>query len=470
MNLFSLTALELGALLRRGDVTAPQVTRAALDRAKALQPSLNAFLTLAEEPAMEQAEALQRASLPHFPLAGVPMSLKDNLCAKGLPTTCASRMLADFVPTHDATAVARLVAGGGILLGKTNLDEFAMGSSTASSVIGPTRNPWDPSRVPGGSSGGSAAAVASGLGWYSLGSDTGGSVRLPASYCGVTGIKPTYGGVSRFGLVAYASSLDQIGVLARSAADCAAVLDQIMGKDPLDATSTDIPCGGLLAGLDSPLAGLRVGLPDAFFGDALDAAVASGIRSVADCLQSRGATVERFPLPGLEHASAAYSVTAATEASSNLARFDGPRYPARSEGFGPEVRRRILFGTLLLSQADCAPYLAAAKREREKIKAAFAAAFARFDLLLLPTTSTAAPKIGVPLTPEKAALTDLCTIAANLAGLPALSLPTGFTAEGLPTAAQLMASPFREDVLLRAAHAFQQDTDWHRAVPGGEAP
>ena len=467
MNLSAMTALEVGHHIQAGDLSVCEVTQDALERSHALQSSHNIFLTLCEEQALERASALQKG-LPASPLAGVPMTLKDNLCSKGVRTTCASRMLANFIPPYDATAVKRLHQAGSILLGKTNLDEFAMGSSTASSVIGPTRNPWDASRVPGGSSGGSAAAVALGLGWYSLGSDTGGSVRLPASYCGVTGIKPTYGDISRYGLVAYASSLDQIGVLARSAADCAAVLDQVMGKDPLDATSADHPAGTFLSDLALPLKDIRVGLPQVFFTDALSPEVRNGILLFADHLRDQGAVVEEFTLPGLNHASAAYSVTAATEASSNLARFSGGGYPSRNEGFGAEVKRRILFGTLLLSNEECARYVSAAKQQREAIRASFQTAFQRFDLLLLPTTSTAAPKVGEPLSPEQASLTDLCTICANLAGLPALSLPTGFTAEGLPMSAQLMAAPFREDLLLRAAHSFQCATSFHRAMPGGD--
>ena len=365
MELTKLTALELGAAIKRGEVSTVEAVQAALDRIAAQNGALNAFLTVTGEHALDRARQLQAGVKDaQSPLSGVPMALKDNICTRGIPTTCASKMLEGFTPPYNADVVDRLSGLGAVCLGKLNMDEFAMGSTSETSFYGPVKNPWALERAPGGSSGGAAAAVAAGLGWYALGSDTGGSIRQPASHCGVTGVKPTYGAVSRYGLVAHASSLDQIGPLARDAADCAAVLDAIQGKDPRDATSLDGSYGGLLAGLTGNLRGLTVGLPADCYGDGLDGEVRAAVLAVADVLKGRGAEVVELSLPVMDCAVAAYYIIASAEASSNLARFDGVKYgwragqyenltdlyrKTRTQGFGPEVKRRILLGTFVLS-------------------------------------------------------------------------------------------------------------------------
>ena len=474
MELYDLTALELGERLRAGEVTQAGAIAASSARIAACQRDANAFVTVAEAPA-------PAPDLSASPLAGVPMAWKDNLCTRGLRTTCASRMLEDFTPCYDATAVERLHAAGAVSMGKLNMDEFAMGSTCETSCFGPVRNPWDLSRSPGGSSGGAAAAVAARAVWYAVASDTGGSIRQPAAHCGVTGMKPTYGTVSRYGLIAYASSLDQLGPIARSAADCAAVLDILMGRDPGDATSLDRPAGGLLAALTGDLRGKRIGLPAQCFGTGLEPAVRDAVLAAADVLRARGAVIEEVGLPALEYAVPAYYVIACAEASSNLARFDGVRYGwraegcasleelyrrTRSEGFGAEVKRRILLGTFVLSAGYYDAYYKKALRARAAIRAALEGAFRRYDLLLTPTAPATAPKLGESLAdPLNMYLGDVYTVPANLAGLPALSMPCGFDGAGLPIGAQLMGPALGDLAVLDAAHAFQLETGWHRRRP-----
>ncbi|WP_297722363.1 Asp-tRNA(Asn)/Glu-tRNA(Gln) amidotransferase subunit GatA [Intestinimonas sp.] len=488
MELLEYTALELGGLIQKGEVTPTQAARAALDRVAAEQDRNNAFIIcLDEEQVLAQANHVEKrlaAGERLSPLAGVPMALKDNICTKGVPTTCASRILGDFTPPYDATAAERLKAAGGVLLGKLNMDEFAMGSTSETSYYGPTRNPWDLDRVPGGSSGGSAAAVAAGECWYAVGSDTGGSIRQPASYCGVTGLKPTYGAVSRYGLVAYASSLDQMGPLARSAADCAAVLELMAGKDRRDGTSLDAGWDGLTAGLNGDLRGLRVGLPADCFGDGLDGEVRSAVLSAAEVLKDRGAVVETFSFPMMKYVVPAYYIIAAAEASSNLSRFDGVKYgwraegyegltdlyeATRTQGFGAEVKRRILLGTFVLSAGYYDAYYKKALQVKALIKGAYDRAFEYYDLLLTPVAPTTAPRLGDSLgDPLRMYLSDIYTVPLNLAGLPGLSMPCGFDRKGLPIGAQLIGPALGEAKVLGAAHAFQLDTDYHRQSPTGK--
>lgn len=483
-DILKLTALELGRAIRKGEVTPTQAARAALRRMEETKAD-GAFVAVTEEAALAQAKAaeegLARGSLTG-PLAGVPMGFKDNICTKGVSTTCASKILTGFVPPYDATLVERLNRQGAVSLGKLNMDEFAMGSTTETSCYGPTRNPWDRERVPGGSSGGAAAAVAHRACWYAVGSDTGGSIRQPAAYCGVTGIKPTYGTVSRYGLIAYASSLDQMGPLARDAADCAAVLDAVQGKDPRDGTSLDVPAGKLLAGLTGDVRGLKIGIPADCFGDGLDPQVRRAVLSVAQVLKGRGAELVEFAFPVMEYVVPAYYIIAAAEASSNLLRFDGVKYgwrapdyadltdlycKTRTEGFGAEVKRRILLGTFVLSSGYYDAYYKKALQGKGVIKKTFDEAFARCDLMLTPVAPTTAPRLGESLSdPLQMYLSDIYTVSVNLAGLPGLSLPCGFDQGGLPIGAQLIGPALGEGTVLNAAHAFQLDTDFHKQIPG----
>ena len=479
MELHKLTALELAQKLRTGEVTQQEAVDAALSRIHTAQPDNNAFVTV-------DGPAFPAADLSASPLAGVPMAYKDNICTKGVPTTCASKILEGFVPCYDATVVERLSAAGAVSLGKLNMDEFAMGSTSETSYAGPVKNPWDLTRAAGGSSGGAAAAVAAGEVWYAIGSDTGGSIRQPAAYCGVTGMKPTYGTVSRYGLIAYASSLDQMGPIARSAADCAAVLDVIQGKDPRDGTSLDAPAGGLLASLTGNLKGKKIGLPVDCFGEGLDPEVRSAVLAAAEVLKARGATVKEFALPVMEYVVPTYYIIAAAEASSNLSRFDGVKYGWRAEGyetlgdlytmtrtqgFGTEVKRRILLGTFVLSSGYYDAYYKKALQVKAVIKKAFDEAFTKYDLLLTPVAPATAPRLGESLSdPLKMYLSDIYTVSVNLAGLPALSMPCGFDGKGMPIGAQLIGPPLGDGMVLNGAHAFQQETDWHKKAPkGGDA-
>ena len=471
----------LGRALATREVSAVELAGQALARAEAAA-GLNAFITIARERALADAAAADAriARGEGGALAGIPFAHKDLFCTAGLRTTCGSRMLDAFVPPYDATVHARLAAAGGVLVGKANLDEFAMGSSNENSYYGPVRNPWDRSRVPGGSSGGSAALVAAGVVPYATGTDTGGSVRQPAAFCGVTGLKPTYGRVSRYGMVAYASSLDQAGVLARSAEDCAHVLAAIAGGDANDATSVDDPVDDYVAALPRGVAGVRIGVVRELYGAGVDGAVADATREALRTLEAEGAVLVDVSLPALEHAIAAYYVIAPAEASANLARYDGVRYGhrcadprdledlysrTRDEGFGTEVKRRILTGTHVLCSGYYDAYYRRAQQVRRLIANEFAAAFRDVDLLAGPTAPTVAFALG-----EKSAdplamyAADVNTVAVNLAGLPAISLPAGFVG-GLPVGLQLVAPAFGESRLLAAGHALQRASDHHARMP-----
>jgi aspartyl-tRNA(Asn)/glutamyl-tRNA(Gln) amidotransferase subunit A len=492
------TALELGRLIADRQISAPDATRSVLARISQTNGRLNTLITVDGERALDRAESVQRqidSGAELSPLCGVPLVIKDNMSTRGLRTTCGSRMLADYVPPYDATVVERLQAAGAVLIGKANLDEFAMGSTTETSFFGPTLNPWQTGRVAGGSSGGSAAAVAAGMAGYALGSDTGGSIRLPCAYCGLTGLKPTYGAVSRYGLIAYASSLDQIGPIGRTARDCAAAFALIAGPDPRD--STAMPAGqnldpSSLAPADAALAGLRglrIGLPNGYFTQGLQEDSRTAILAAADLLAEYGAIVTFFDLPLIDETIPAYYLIAMAEASGNLARYDGIQYGyrpdesetadlidfycrARSEGFGRETRRRIMLGTFALSSGYYDAYYLKALKVRQLIQRCFAEALDRFDVLLAPVAPTTAPRLGETLTdPLRMYLSDVYTVAANLAGLPALSLPCGFDADGLPIGLQLIGRAFADARLLGIGAAFQEITGHHlRRPPEQEVP
>lgn len=477
------SALILAQQIKEKKLGCVELTRHHLDTIKALEPDLNAFTSLQEEAALARAADIQARidageELP--PLAGVPMAIKDNICTVDAPTTCASKMLAAFTPPYNATVTEKLLAGGAIPLGKLNMDEFAMGGSSETSHFGPVKNPWDLSRVPGGSSGGSAAAVAAGEIPYALGSDTGGSIRQPCSFCGVSGIKPTYGTVSRYGLVAFASSLDQVGPVASTIEDCAAILTLIGGRDVKDSTSTDhLP--DFSDAFTGDLRGLKIGIPKNYFAAGLDDGVAAPILTAARQLEALGATVAEMELPLADYAIAAYYVVACAEASSNLSRYDGVKYgfrpegvgslpelylSARSQGFGLEVKRRIMLGSFVLSSGYFDAYYQRALKARRLIKGSFDDAFRDFDLILCPNAPTAAFPLGENCQdPLKMYLGDIYTVSVNLAGLPAVSVPCGFSPEGLPVGLQFIGRPYGEATLVRAAHAFQRSTDYHLARP-----
>jgi aspartyl-tRNA(Asn)/glutamyl-tRNA(Gln) amidotransferase subunit A len=449
-----------------------------------VDPALHAFLHVAGEDARRDARrwddryARTGDRLP--PLAGLPVALKDNLCTRGMRTTAGSRILDGWTPPYDATVVERLREAGAVLLGKTNLDEFAMGSSTENSAFGPTRNPWDPARVPGGSSGGSAAAVAAGFVPLALGSDTGGSIRQPAGFCGVVGCKPTYGRVSRYGLIAFASSLDQIGPLTRSVADAALLLGVIAGRDARDSTTADIPVPDFLAELDGGVRGLKIGLPREAFGEGLEPDVRSAVTAGADTLRNLGATLEEIALPTIAYTLPTYYLIATSEASTNLARYDGVQYglrvPAsdlygmytqtRGQGFGAEVKRRIMLGTYALSAGYYEGFFLKAQRVRTLIRRDFEQAFASVDVVLMPTSPTVPFRLGEKTDdPLQMYLADVYTIPVNLAGLPGISVPCGF-AHGLPVGMQLIGRPFDEAAIFRAAEAYERATEWHTRRPG----
>ena len=483
MELFDLTALELGAKIKKREIGVVEVTRACLDRIGEQEKTVHAFITVTPELALARAEAVQRGiddGTYTGPLAGVPMAIKDLISTKGVATTCASKMLENYVPVFDATVTKKLEAAGAVCLGKTNMDEFAMGSTTESSYFGVTRNPWNTARVPGGSSGGSAAAVAAREVFYALGSDTGGSIRQPASFCGVTGIKPTYGAVSRYGLLAYASSLDQIGPLAIDALDAAAVTRTIMGRDEMDATSVDVPLPGMPAGDD--LTGLRVGVPEDYFGEGLAVDVRARVMEAAKQLETLGATLVPVRMPILDYAIPAYYILACAEASSNLSRYDGVKYgyrpehfedlhdlylTARSEGFGAEVKRRIMLGAFALSSGYYDAYYNKALRVKALMKQGFDRCFEQADLLITPAAPTTAYALGAHTDdPIQMYLGDIYTVSVNMAGLPGMVVPCGFDGEGLPVGAQLIGPAFGEGNLFRAAHAYQLHTAFHRQYPG----
>jgi len=475
MNIWELTASELSEKVRARALSAVEAARAVLDRAHELNPKFGAFLRLTPELAMRQAEEVDRrlaAGDRVGKIAGVPVALKDNLCTEGILTTCASRILANFVPPYSATVVERLAAEGAVFIGKTNMDEFAMGSSTENSAFQPTRNPWGPDTVPGGSSGGSAAAVAAASATAALGSDTGGSIRQPAALCGVVGLKPTYGRVSRYGLVAFASSLDQIGPITKDVRDAALLLQVISGHDPRDSTSSKEPVPDYVQLLDGDLRGLRVGLPKEYFVAGTDPEVERAVRAAVKVFEALGASTVELSLPHTEFAVATYYIIATAEASSNLARYDGVHYGYRStgfrdfvqmysktrrEGFGAEVKRRIMLGTYVLSSGYYDAYYLRASRVRTLIRRDFEEAFRLVDVVLCPTSPTPAFRLGErtgdPLTMY---LSDICTIPANLAGVPALSVPCGLSSRGLPIGLQLIANYFAEPLLLRAAYHFER--------------
>jgi aspartyl-tRNA(Asn)/glutamyl-tRNA(Gln) amidotransferase subunit A len=485
------SALEIRQAVRAGARSAAEVCRDALSGIERAQPHLGAFNTVTADRALARAEIIDRhrAEWIDRPLAGVPVALKDNLCTQGVRTTASSRILEHFVPPFDATAVARLEAAGAIVVGKTNCDEFAMGSSNENSAFGPARNPWATDRIPGGSSGGSAVAVAADLVPLSLGSDTGGSVRLPAALCGVVGLKPTYGRVSRFGLLAYASSLDQIGPISRTAADAALALSVIAGHDPADATSSTRPVPDYVAALTGDIRGLRIGVPtlleDRATATGVDPEVAAAFSSALDTLVAQGAVLETIALETTSAAIPAYYVVATAEASSNLARYDGVRYGfrapsaggrddlrtmyrrSRALGFGTEVKRRIMLGTYVLSAGYYDAYYLKAQQVRTLIRRDYERAFEAVDVIAMPTSPTPAFKIGERVDdPVHMYLADVFTVSANMAGLPAISVPCGFTADGLPIGLQLTGRAFDEGTLLRTADAYERVTPWAAKRPG----
>ena len=486
--LTDLTLTDAVHSLRRGDISSRELTSAYLDRIQRLEPSVHAFLTLTPDQALSQADLADHrlatwrqdrsSQLPA--LLGAPLALKDVLCLEGVPCTCGSRILENFIPPYSATAVERLAQAGAVFLGKTNTDEFAMGSSTENSAYGVTHNPWDLERVPGGSSGGSAAAVAARMALAALGTDTGGSVRQPASFCGVTGLKPTYGRVSRYGLVAFGSSLDTVGVLGRDAQDVALVFRLIAGHDPCDATSVSLPLPDMQLSEQTGLASLRVGIPQEYFIPGMQPEVESAVREAVGVFESLGALVTPVSLPHTRYALPVYYLVAPAEASANLARYDGirygPRLPAetlwdvyrgtRGAKFGPEVKRRVMLGTYALSAGYYDAYYGQAQKVRTLIQRDFEQAFAQVDLIAAPATPHTAFKIGARGDdPLAMYLEDVFTLPANLAGVPGLAFPVGQDSQGLPVGMQLMTPHFREDVLLQAAHAYQCVTDWHTRLP-----
>ncbi|MBB3231530.1 Asp-tRNA(Asn)/Glu-tRNA(Gln) amidotransferase subunit GatA [Halomonas stenophila] len=475
------TLTELAAGLAAGEFSSRELTQSLLARIERLDEPLNSFITVTAEQALAAADAADaaRANGEAGPLTGLPLALKDIFCTRGVKTSCGSRMLDTFTAPYDATVVEKLAAAGTVSLGKTNMDEFAMGSSNENSFYGPVRNPWDLAAVPGGSSGGSAAAVAAGLVPAAMGTDTGGSIRQPAAFCGITGLKPTYGRVSRYGMIAYASSLDQAGPMARSAADCAHLLGAIAGHDLRDSTSVARGVPDYVEGLDAPLTGLKIGLPREYFGDGLDDGVEAAVREAIKTYESLGATVREVSLPHTHYAIPAYYVIAPAEASSNLSRFDGVRFghrceaPAdlidlykrsRAEGFGEEVKRRILIGTHTLSEGFFDAYYKQAQKVRRLIRQDFLDAFEEVDVLMGPASPTPAFDLGANKDPVSMYLQDIYTIAVNLAGIPGINVPAGF-AGGRPVGLQILGTHFAEAQLLNVAHQFQQATDWHLRRP-----
>lgn len=482
MDLMSLTAVELGKKIKAKEVTVEEAVSAALSAIEKKEETVHSFVTVDREGALARAKEVQKridAGELNGPLAGVPVAIKDNLCTKGMLTTCSSKILYNFVPTYTAEAVENLERAGAVVIGKTNMDEFAMGSTTETSAFGATKNPWNTEHVPGGSSGGSCAAVAAEECSYALGSDTGGSIRQPSSFCGVTGIKPTYGTVSRYGLIAYGSSLDQIGPIAKDVTDCATILETIASYDTKDSTSVKIEDCNFTSALVDDVQGLRIGIPRDYFGEGLDAEVKAAVLAAAETLRKKGAIVEEFDLSLVEYAIPAYYVIACAEASSNLARFDGVKYgyrteeyeglhnmykKTRSEGFGAEAKRRIMLGSFVLSSGYYDAYYLKALRTKALIKQAFDKAFAQYDVILGPAAPTTAPKLGASLSdPIKMYLGDIYTISVNLAGLPGITLPCGKDGNGLPIGLQLIGDCFQEKNIIRAAYAFEQTRSYEHS-------
>ena len=485
--LTGLTIHELAARFRSGAATPSQAAREYLDRVAALDPKVKAYLMVTAEAALAQAaeaDARFAAKAPRGLLDGIPVALKDVFCTRGVETTCGSKILKGFRPPYDATVVSRLRAAGAVLLGKLNMDEFAMGSSTENSAFFTTRNPWDLARVPGGSSGGSAAAVAADLAAGTLGTDTGGSIRQPAAFCGTVGMKPTYGRVSRYGLIAFASSLDQVGPFGKDVADAALLLQTVAGHDPMDSTSADIPVPDYALALRQDVKGLRVGIPDEYFIDGLDPEVEAAVRTAIETLRGLGAKTESVSLPHTEYGLAAYYVIAPAEASSNLARYDGVKYGLRERGardlidmysrtrgagFGAEVKRRVMLGTYALSAGYYDAYYGQAQKVRTLVLRDFQQAFERVDVIVAPTTPGVAFKMGEREDPLQMYLNDVFTIPVNLAGLPGLSMPAGFTQTGLPIGLQIIGQAFAEATILRVAKAYEVATPWRERKPPLEA-
>ncbi len=484
MDIIDLTICEAAAAIKKGELSSRELVTACLERMKRVEGSIRAFVEVYENQSLAEAEAadarIRKGDGPRA-LEGVPIGIKDNLCIEGRAATCSSRILNGFKAPYSATVIERLRAAGAVFLGRTNMDEFAMGSSTETSCYGITRNPWDTQTVPGGSSGGSAAAVAAREVPAALGSDTGGSIRQPASLCGVVGLKPTYGSVSRYGLVAFASSLDQIGPIARSVRDAALLLEVIGGHDPRDSTSVNRKMGAVMGGIEGGLAGIRVGIPKEYFVEGMDGEVKSAVEAAIAQMRSGGAEIVDVSLPHTEYAVATYYIVATAEASSNLARYDGVQYgyrapkPAglldmyertRSDGFGDEVKRRIMLGTYVLSSGYYEAYYLKAQKARTLLRNDFDRAFASCDLIATPASPTAAFKVGEKVAdPLRMYLSDIFTISVNLAGVPAISVPCGFTSAGLPVGLQLIGRHFDEGTLLRAAHSYERATDWHKKRP-----
>ena len=475
MDLLNMTAVSLGAAIKNKEVTVREATEAVLARIEEKEKEYNCYVTVDREGALKQADEVQKkidAGELTGPLAGVPVAIKDNMCTEGLLTTCSSKILGNFVPTFSSEAVLNLQKAGAVILGKTNMDEFAMGSTTETSAFGVTKNPWNPEHVPGGSSGGSAAAVAAQECFYALGSDTGGSIRQPASFCGVVGLKPTYGTVSRYGLIAYGSSLDQIGPLCKDVTDCATIMEVIASHDLKDSTSVERKDLDFTSALIDDVKGMRIGIPKDYFGEGLDPEVKKAVLAAADVLKEKGAIVEEFDMSLVEYAIPTYYTIAAAEASSNLERFDGIKYgyrtedyeglhnmykKTRSEGFGAEVKRRIMLGSFVLSSGYYDAYYLKALRVKALIKKAFDEAFAKYDVILGPVAPTTAPKLGESLSdPIKMYLGDIYTISINLAGLPGLSMPCGLDEKGLPIGLQLIGDCFNEKKLIQTAYAYEQ--------------
>lgn len=475
MSILSMTAVELAAAIKKHEVTVKEAVEAVLDNIEKKEDTYHCYVTVDRESALKQAEEIQKKiddGTLSGSLAGVPVAIKDNMCTEGLLTTCSSKILYNFVPTFTSEAVLNLQKAGAVILGKTNMDEFAMGSTTETSAYGVTRNPWNPEHVPGGSSGGSAAAVAAEECFYALGSDTGGSIRQPASFCGVVGLKPTYGTVSRYGLIAYGSSLDQIGPLCKDVTDCATILEAIASHDSKDSTSVERLDTDFTSALVEDVKGMKIGIPRDYFGEGLNPEVKEAVLRAAEVLKEKGAIVEEFDLSLVEYAIPTYYTIAAAEASSNLERFDGIKYgyrteeyqglhnmykKSRSEGFGAEVKRRIMLGSFVLSSGYYDAYYLKALRVKALIKKAFDEAFAKYDVILGPVAPTTAPKIGESLSdPIQMYLGDIYTISINLAGLPGLSIPCGRDSKGLPIGMQLIGDCFKEKNLIRAAYTYEK--------------
>ena len=475
MSLLELTAVELAKEIKAGKTTAVEAMKAVLEQIEKTEETYHCYITIDKEKAMQAAKEAQEkieAGTLTGPLAGVPVAIKDNLCTKGVVTTCASKILEKFVPQYDAEAVVKLQEAGAVMIGKTNMDEFAMGSTTETSAYGVTKNPRNPEHVPGGSSGGSAAAVAADECFFALGSDTGGSIRQPASYCGVVGMKPTYGTVSRYGLVAYGSSLDQIGPLCKDVTDCATIMEVIASHDLKDSTSVERKDTDFTSALVDDVKGMRIGIPKDYFGEGLDPDVKASVLNAVEVLKAKGAIVEEFDLSLVEYAIPTYYTIAAAEASSNLERFDGVKYgyrakdyeglhnmykKTRSEGFGPEVKRRIMLGSFVLSSGYYDAYYLKALRVKALIKKAFDEAFAKYDVIIGPAAPTTAPKLGSSLSdPIKMYLSDIYTISVNLAGLPGMTVPCGTDKNGLPVGMQLIGNCFEEKKLIQTAYTYEQ--------------